>query len=98
MNKIKLIEHIQVQVMWRAPAPGSGCVVFTAMIMENQTNWFATEGKLMKKFCEMSVKETEQLDDLRCCACDEAKYKVRDRYYFNTLIKVFLFFYIYILL
>lgn len=62
--------------MWRAPASGSGCVIFTAMVMEEPNRWFAEDGQLSRTFCEMSAKETESLDELRCCACDEARYKV----------------------
>ncbi|OXU19347.1 hypothetical protein TSAR_016796 [Trichomalopsis sarcophagae] len=66
----------EVQVMWRAPASGSGCVIFTAMVMEEPNRWFAEDGQLSRTFCEMSPKETEKLDELRCCACDEARYKI----------------------
>ncbi|XP_011503578.1 PREDICTED: spondin-1 [Ceratosolen solmsi marchali] len=66
----------EVRVLWRAPPPGSGCVIFTAMVMDNLTEWFAEEGNLVKTFCEMNVNETEQLNNLHCCACDEAKYKM----------------------
>ncbi|XP_058804419.1 spondin-1 isoform X2 [Phymastichus coffea] len=66
----------EVQVMWRAPPAGSGCVIFTAMVMENSHRWFAEDSKLSKTFCEMSTNETESLDELRCCACDDAKYKL----------------------
>ena len=62
--------------MWRAPPAGSGCVIFTAMVMESPTRWFAEDGHLKRKFCEMSPKEVEKLDGSLCCACDEAKYKV----------------------
>ena len=67
---------LQVQVMWRAPPAGSGCVIFTAMVLEEPNRWYAEDGHLSRTFCEMTPKETEQLDELRCCACDEARYKV----------------------
>lgn len=66
--------------MWRAPPAGSGCVIFTAMVLESPSRWFAEDGQLSRTFCEMSAKETEELDELRCCSCDEAKYKVYTRY------------------
>ncbi|KAL7305034.1 hypothetical protein TKK_0002818 [Trichogramma kaykai] len=66
----------EVQVLWRAPPRGSGCVVFTAMVMEGPKRWYAGDGHLQRVFCEMSPRETESLDALRCCACDEAKYKM----------------------
>lgn len=62
--------------MWRAPASGSGCVVFTAMILEDPTHWYAEDGTLTKTFCEMTPDEIEDLDENKCCACDEAKYSV----------------------
>ncbi|XP_051166225.1 spondin-1 [Leptopilina boulardi] len=66
----------EIQVMWRAPASGSGCVVFTAMIFEDSSHWYAEDGELTKTFCEMTSDEVEKLDDNRCCACDEAKYSM----------------------
>lgn len=66
----------EIQVMWRAPASGSGCVVFTAMVLEDSSHWYAEDGALTKTFCEMTSDEAEKLDDNRCCACDEAKYSM----------------------
>lgn len=63
--------------MWKAPAAGSGCVVFNAMVFENSDRWFAEDGSLTKTFCEFSESEAaEELHQERCCACDEAKYSV----------------------
>ena len=63
--------------MWRAPAAGAGCVVFTAMVMESKERWFAEDGQLKKTFCEMSKEDLEKLEESHCCACDDAQYKVR---------------------
>lgn len=61
----------EVQVMWKAPASGSGCVLIKAMVYENESRWFAEDGQLTKRVCEdTSVSGPE------CCACDDAKYKM----------------------
>ncbi|CAG9765548.1 unnamed protein product [Ceutorhynchus assimilis] len=60
----------EVFFMWAAPPPGSGCVTFKAMVLENAEHWFADEGGLSKTFCE----QTDQFDASDCCACEEAKY------------------------
>ncbi|XP_017787467.1 PREDICTED: spondin-1 [Habropoda laboriosa] len=65
----------EIQVMWRAPPPGSGCVIFTTMVFENNVRWYAEDGGLIKTFCEMGPAEVETLDT-KCCACDEAKYSL----------------------
>lgn len=78
--------------MWRAPASGSGCVVFTAMIFEDSTHWYAEDGALTKTFCEMTSDEVEKLDDNKCCACDEAKYSV-NYYFLSHLLSSILFCY-----
>ncbi|XP_011315131.1 spondin-1 [Fopius arisanus] len=67
-------EKPEVKVMWRSPGPGSGCVVFTAMVMESPSAWFAEDGNLVKTFCEAIPEETD--DGSGCCACDEAKYSL----------------------
>lgn len=72
--------------MWRAPPSGSGCVIFTAMVLENNVRWYAEDGALTKTFCEMDSSEVEALDGEKCCACDEAKYSVS-----NVVIKLILF-------
>ncbi|CAL7936929.1 unnamed protein product [Xylocopa violacea] len=66
----------EVQAMWRAPPSGSGCVIFTAMLLENNVRWYAEDGRLTKTFCEMEPAEVESIDDGKCCACDEAKYSL----------------------
>lgn len=69
------IRKSEVQVMWVAPASGSGCVALSAMVYENRNSWFADDGNLTKIICE-GAPETQKMDD-ECCACDEAKYNVK---------------------
>ncbi|XP_073967251.1 extracellular matrix protein f-spondin isoform X1 [Choristoneura fumiferana] len=61
----------EVQVMWKAPPAGSGCVLIKAMVYENSSRWFAEDGQLTKRICEDT-----SINAPDCCACDEAKYKV----------------------
>ncbi|CAH2062716.1 unnamed protein product, partial [Iphiclides podalirius] len=61
----------EVQVMWKAPQTGSGCVLLKAMVYENASLWYSEDGQLTKRVCEdtsLSVPD--------CCACDDAKYKM----------------------
>ncbi|XP_038213109.1 spondin-1 isoform X2 [Zerene cesonia] len=61
----------EVQVMWKAPPAGSGCVLLKAMVYENVSKWYAEDGQLTKRVCEdTSVTASD------CCACDDAKYKL----------------------
>ncbi|KOB71744.1 putative f-spondin [Operophtera brumata] len=60
----------EVQVMWKAPAAGSGCVLLKAMVFENASRWFAEDGQLTRRVCEDT-----SLSAPDCCACDDAKYK-----------------------
>jgi len=63
--------------MWRAPRAGSGCIIFTAMVLENNVRWYAEDGDLSKTICESAGGgESEDSSEARCCACDEAKYSV----------------------
>ncbi|XP_055700255.1 spondin-1 [Phlebotomus papatasi] len=62
----------EIQVMWVAPASGSGCVALSAMVYENQESWFSDDGGLTKIICE--GKPTRQSIAGECCACDDAKY------------------------
>ncbi|ENN79595.1 hypothetical protein YQE_03965, partial [Dendroctonus ponderosae] len=59
--------------MWAAPPPGSGCVTFRAMVLENAECWFADDGRMSKTFCEQTDKDIK-FDENDCCACEEAKY------------------------
>lgn len=67
----------EVYFMWTAPPPGSGCVTFRSMVLEDSTHWFADEDRLSKTFCEQTDKDLK-LDDNDCCSCDEAKYSVNN--------------------
>ncbi|KAJ9583301.1 hypothetical protein L9F63_022355 [Diploptera punctata] len=68
----------EVQVMWIAPAKGSGCVIFRAMVLEDGDNWYADDGDLSRQLCELveTQKGKSGDDDGECCACDEAKYQL----------------------
>ncbi|XP_050582007.1 spondin-1 isoform X1 [Bombus affinis] len=66
----------EIQVMWKAPPSGSGCVIFTAMVLENSVRWYAEDVGLTKTFCEMEAAETATFNVDKCCACDEAKYSL----------------------
>ncbi|XP_022237771.1 spondin-1-like isoform X2 [Limulus polyphemus] len=72
------IPKSEVQVMWRAPPSGSGCVVFKATVIENQKKWYMDDGGLTHVLCEEKNESLEeQTTTLEyCCACDEAKYEV----------------------
>ncbi|CAK1544782.1 unnamed protein product [Leptosia nina] len=61
----------EVQVMWKAPPAGSGCVLLKAMVYENVSKWYAEDGQLTKRICEDT-----SLGVPDCCACDDAKYKM----------------------
>lgn len=69
------LEKTEIQVLWTAPAAGSGCVALSAMVYENENSWFADEQKLTKILCE-GGNEGNKRDEAECCACDEAKYEV----------------------
>ncbi|CAG9792251.1 unnamed protein product [Diatraea saccharalis] len=61
----------EVQVMWKAPPSGSGCVLLKAMVYENESRWFAEDGQLTRRVCEDTSASAP-----RCCACDDAKYRM----------------------
>lgn len=64
----------EIQLMWVAPATGSGCVALSAMVYENSHSWYADEGNLTHIICEGApVRDGSEYE---CCACDEAKYNV----------------------
>lgn len=62
----------EVQVMWKAPPAGSGCVLIKALVFENPRKWYAEDGQLTKRICE----DTSGGGVPECCACDDAKYKM----------------------
>ncbi|XP_043209341.1 spondin-1-like [Amphibalanus amphitrite] len=67
-----------VSLIWVAPPPGSGCVMFRATVIEGRGVWFSDDGPLSYELCEhVHENEDEQPTPLdTCCACDEAKYEV----------------------
>ncbi|KAL0268585.1 UNVERIFIED_CONTAM: hypothetical protein PYX00_010463 [Menopon gallinae] len=82
INTIKesnMEEKTEIQIMWTAPPKGSGCVIFRAMVLVDGETWFADDGMLSKKICEITPEyllgeEDVEGNSLECCACDEAKY------------------------
>ena len=40
------------QVYWTSPPRGSGCIQFTAMIVERQDVWYMDDGGLSYTLCE----------------------------------------------
>ncbi|XP_049957491.1 spondin-1-like [Schistocerca serialis cubense] len=68
----------KVQVYWKAPPSGSGCVVFRATVIERPKVWYMDDGPLSHVLCE-EVPDTfeDQLPvQTECCPCDEAKYEL----------------------
>ncbi|XP_043915241.1 spondin-1 [Protopterus annectens] len=68
----------RIQVMWTAPAAGTGCVILKASIVQRRIIHFQDEGSLTKKLCEKDsegdgVTERPIMD---CCACGTAKYRL----------------------
>lgn len=72
------IPKTDIQVLWTAPPPGSGCIVFRATVIEHRDVWYMDDGPLSKMFCEEeqdSIDVQPRIED-PCCACQEAKYEV----------------------
>ncbi|XP_013183038.2 spondin-2 [Amyelois transitella] len=67
-----------VEVDWRSPPPGNGCVTLRAMVAENEDTWYSDGAPLTQRLCE----DLRQPDDAapqingNCEACGEAKYEV----------------------
>lgn len=74
----------EIQVMWVAPAAGSGCVAISAMVYENSNSWFADDGNLTRIICEGTPEPVKSTNE--CCACDEAKYNVKSICFKNCLV------------
>lgn len=78
MTHTNTLPKSRIHVVWTAPPPGTGCVLFRATVIEHRDVWYMDDGFLTKQFCE------EQQDDVdnqpavleECCACDEAKYEL----------------------
>uniref|UniRef100_A0A6B2EI24 Spondin-1 n=1 Tax=Phlebotomus kandelakii TaxID=1109342 RepID=A0A6B2EI24_9DIPT len=67
-----------IQVVWTAPPPGSGCVVFRATVIEHRDVWYMDDGPLSKMLCEdeQDTIDVQPIIEDPCCACQEAKYEV----------------------
>lgn len=67
-----------IQVLWKAPQKGSGCIKFRATVVESVDLWFSEDGGLTKTLCEESpdTEDTQPKILKHCCTCDEAKYEV----------------------
>ncbi|GAB0098587.1 F-spondin [Sergentomyia squamirostris] len=68
----------EIQLLWTAPPPGSGCVVFRATVMEHRDVWYMDDGPLSKMLCEdeQDSIDVQPIIEDPCCACQEAKYEV----------------------
>ncbi|GIY23041.1 spondin-1 [Caerostris darwini] len=73
-----LIPKQDIQVMWKAPPAGTGCVVFKATVQENREVWYMDEGGLIRELCEEEQENQDEQPEIieDCCACDEAKYEL----------------------
>jgi hypothetical protein len=71
------IPKSEIQVLWKAPPKGSGCVVFRATVVENRDTWYMDDGQLSHLLCE-DVEDNDKQPEVvnSCCACNEAKYEV----------------------
>lgn len=71
-------KRTEVSVIWTAPPPGSGCVVFRATIVEDHELWYKDDERLNLELCEDDQRsESDQPDlDFPCCACDDALYEM----------------------
>lgn len=81
VRESNLEDKTEVQIMWGAPQKGSGCVTFRAMVLTDNDSWYADEGTLSKKLCEITPEylrgeEDPEGNSLECCSCDEAKYSM----------------------
>ena len=47
----------EIQVLWKAPPAGSGCVVFRASVLAQPEVWAMDKGRLSLKLCEREVAE-----------------------------------------
>lgn len=57
------------------------CLSKRAMVLTDKDSWYADEGTLSKKLCEITPEYLRGEEDiegnsLECCSCDEAKYSV----------------------
>uniref|UniRef100_A0A4W3K1N1 Spondin-1 n=1 Tax=Callorhinchus milii TaxID=7868 RepID=A0A4W3K1N1_CALMI len=64
----------RIQVFWRAPPAGTGCVILKASIMQKRIIWFQDDGNFTKRLCEKEYATEKPIPD--CCACGTAKYRL----------------------
>ncbi|KAF5270103.1 hypothetical protein FQA39_LY08515 [Lamprigera yunnana] len=75
LSETSNLPKTEISFIWTAPPPGSGCVTFRAMVLEDPFKWYADDGRLNKIVCELTEND-KKLDADDCCACDEAKYNL----------------------
>ncbi|XP_066583949.1 spondin-1 [Prorops nasuta] len=75
ISEVNDFSKSKIQVIWRAPTTGSGCVIFTAMVLVSSDYWYAVDDALTKIFCERPLQIKNNTQPI-CCACDEAKYSL----------------------
>ncbi|KAK9508658.1 hypothetical protein O3M35_006166 [Rhynocoris fuscipes] len=73
-----LTEKTEVQALWTAPPQGTGCVVFSATVIERKDLWYQDDKPLSLTLCEDLQQSSDEQPEInqQCCACDEAKYEV----------------------
>lgn len=75
-----------VEILWKAPPSGNGCISIKAMVFESSDSWFIDDGGLVKILCEEEENPDAQPPfSEECCACHEAKYEV-----FTIFLDIFL--------
>ncbi|OWA51704.1 Spondin-1 [Hypsibius exemplaris] len=73
------VPRSEVQIQWRAPKHGSGCIQIRATVMEYKNIWYQEEGGLIMELCEEEQADQEQIPEQAhegCCVCDDAKYEL----------------------
>lgn len=72
------IPKSEIQVLWMAPGPGAGCILFKATVVEHRDIWYMDDGQLTQELCEDVQENQDEQPDIidECCACDEAKYEL----------------------
>ena len=76
METSQTLDKEEVQVLWTAPGPGSGCINFQAAVMEIGDVW-SSDNRLRLRLCDESLEEEDvNIIQEECCACQEAKYEI----------------------
>nr|ATU82948.1 secreted Spondin-like protein [Pristhesancus plagipennis] len=73
-----LSEKTEIQALWTAPPQGTGCVVFSATVIERKDLWYQDDKPLSITLCEDLKQSSDEQPEInqQCCACEEAKYEV----------------------